>query len=72
MNALLTSGVIFASMGVLAILIEEGIVGLLHPLDFWGGESSEPIKRAGFHVFLVGGVLMLIIWLVGTAVRAIT
>jgi hypothetical protein len=68
----LSGGVVFTLCGILAILIEEGLSGLRHPLDFRGDPPSiEPIKRAGAHVFLLIGMFLLALWPVLAVVEVV-
>lgn len=72
MRWLLTAGILFTVMGLLAVMVEEGWNGIRHPLNLVGApKSSEPIKRAGFHLLVLGGLAMLVLWCTATIVSLV-
>ena len=67
MRAWWIAGVVYGLMGIFAILLNEGPRGLRRPFDFRGSEpNTEPIKRAGFHIFLLIGIFALVVATIGS------
>lgn len=63
MYGLIVTGVIVTAASALGILVDEGPIGLRHPLNFRGRPPNlEWYKRAMAHAGLVGGCLAIATW----------